>query len=227
MEYGKGWGERHLRHCIRLDEAFPDATMLHTLCSQFSCSHLRLLMRIDDPVETRSTSASASRSFATRADSCGKPGIRVLSKADSREPRQSGAQASFSSSNFVTKLKKHSAGPADGARPKRRRRRRVTPTPFRTGYPVDKSHESLGKNQAKLGDLLRGWDRLPSGIEQHSWSRHGTKTSPQNSPALTADTTFRGRSRLDAFRGTRAAVSPGVQGTASRRAASSTRRFVV
>jgi len=50
-EYGKGWGERHLRHCIRFAEAFPDAAILHTLCSQFSWSHLRLLMLIDDPVK--------------------------------------------------------------------------------------------------------------------------------------------------------------------------------
>lgn len=50
-EYGKGWGERHLRHCLRASETFPDEQILHTLCSQFSWSHLRLLMGIDDPIK--------------------------------------------------------------------------------------------------------------------------------------------------------------------------------
>ena len=49
--YGKGWGERHLWNCLRLAEVFPDEEILHTLCSQFSWSHLRLLMAIDDQVK--------------------------------------------------------------------------------------------------------------------------------------------------------------------------------
>lgn len=48
LEYGKGWGERQLRYCLRLTETFPDERIVNTLCSQFSWSHLRLLMLIDD-----------------------------------------------------------------------------------------------------------------------------------------------------------------------------------
>ena len=39
-EFGKGWSERQLRYCLRIAEVFPDAQILHTLCSQLSWSHL-------------------------------------------------------------------------------------------------------------------------------------------------------------------------------------------
>lgn len=51
LEYGTGWGERQLRHCVRLVEVFPDEKILHTLCSELSWSHLRLLVTIDDPLK--------------------------------------------------------------------------------------------------------------------------------------------------------------------------------
>lgn len=50
-EYGKGWGEKQLRHCLRFAETFPDEQIVYTLCRQFSWSHLRLLMFIDDPIK--------------------------------------------------------------------------------------------------------------------------------------------------------------------------------
>ena len=50
-QYGKGWGEKHLRHCLRIAETFPDAQIVYTLCRQFSWSHLRLLMYIDDELK--------------------------------------------------------------------------------------------------------------------------------------------------------------------------------
>jgi hypothetical protein len=46
--------------------------------------------------------AALIRSFAEHSGSCGKPGIPVSSRSDSQELQQSGAQASFSSSTFVT-----------------------------------------------------------------------------------------------------------------------------
>ncbi|MEW5815486.1 MAG: PDDEXK nuclease domain-containing protein [Spirochaetota bacterium] len=51
LEYGKGWGERQLRYCLRIAEIFNDEAILHTLCSQLSWSHLRLLIFIDDPLK--------------------------------------------------------------------------------------------------------------------------------------------------------------------------------
>jgi predicted nuclease of restriction endonuclease-like (RecB) superfamily len=50
-EFGKGWGERQLRYCVRVAEVFPEAEILHTLCSQLSWSHLRLVIQIDDPLK--------------------------------------------------------------------------------------------------------------------------------------------------------------------------------
>lgn len=51
VEYGRGWGGKHLRHCIRLAEVFPEEKIVYTLCRQFTWSHLRLLMYIDDPLK--------------------------------------------------------------------------------------------------------------------------------------------------------------------------------
>ena len=39
LEYGSGWGKRHLHHCLRFAEIFPDIAIVHTLCSQLSWSH--------------------------------------------------------------------------------------------------------------------------------------------------------------------------------------------
>ena len=50
-EFGKGWSERQLRYCLRVADAFPDAQILHTLCSQLSWSHLRLIIQIDAPLK--------------------------------------------------------------------------------------------------------------------------------------------------------------------------------
>ena len=49
-EFGKGWGERQLRYCLRIAEVFPDAQILHTLCSQLSWSHLNCDLK--EPEET-------------------------------------------------------------------------------------------------------------------------------------------------------------------------------
>lgn len=49
--YGRGWGERQLRNCLRFAEQFPDLEIVNTLCSKLSWSHLRLLSAIDDPLK--------------------------------------------------------------------------------------------------------------------------------------------------------------------------------
>jgi predicted nuclease of restriction endonuclease-like (RecB) superfamily len=46
--YGKGWSEKHLRHCLRLVETFPDDQIVSTLCRQLSWSHLRMFIYMDD-----------------------------------------------------------------------------------------------------------------------------------------------------------------------------------
>jgi hypothetical protein len=49
--YGKGWGEKHLRHCMRFAETFPDEQIVYTVCRQLSWSHLRMVMFIEDPLK--------------------------------------------------------------------------------------------------------------------------------------------------------------------------------
>jgi predicted nuclease of restriction endonuclease-like (RecB) superfamily len=51
LVYGKGFRYRQLHYCLRIAETFPDEKILHTLCSQLSWSHLRLLIIIDDPIK--------------------------------------------------------------------------------------------------------------------------------------------------------------------------------
>lgn len=43
QEFGKGWGTRQLRHCLRVAETFPDRQIVNTLCSHLSWSHFRRL----------------------------------------------------------------------------------------------------------------------------------------------------------------------------------------
>jgi predicted nuclease of restriction endonuclease-like (RecB) superfamily len=51
LAYGKGWSDKHLFHCLRIAQTFPDEQILYTLCRQFTWSHLRILMYIDDAVK--------------------------------------------------------------------------------------------------------------------------------------------------------------------------------
>jgi predicted nuclease of restriction endonuclease-like (RecB) superfamily len=50
-DFGKGWSERQLHHCVQIAEVLPDAVILHTLCAQLSWSHLRLIIQIDEPLK--------------------------------------------------------------------------------------------------------------------------------------------------------------------------------
>lgn len=50
-EFGRGWSERQLRYCLRVAEVFPESRILHTLCSELSWSHLRLIIQIDEPLK--------------------------------------------------------------------------------------------------------------------------------------------------------------------------------
>jgi len=50
-EYGEGWGEKHLRHCMRFAETYPDEQIVYTLCRQLSWSHIRLVMFMDDALK--------------------------------------------------------------------------------------------------------------------------------------------------------------------------------
>lgn len=49
-EYGKGWGEKQLRHCLRAAEILSDE-IVYTACRQLSWSHLRLIFYMDDDLK--------------------------------------------------------------------------------------------------------------------------------------------------------------------------------
>lgn len=50
-EYGKGWSKRQLHHCLRYAEIFPDITIVHTVCTQLSWSHIRLIIPMDSELQ--------------------------------------------------------------------------------------------------------------------------------------------------------------------------------
>ena len=49
-EYGKGWSEKQLRHCLRIAETFPDKKILYALSRQLSWTHLRTIMYLKDEI---------------------------------------------------------------------------------------------------------------------------------------------------------------------------------
>ncbi len=51
LEYGSGWSKRHLHHCLRFAEIYPDIKIVHTLCTQLSWSHLRVVLPIEEELK--------------------------------------------------------------------------------------------------------------------------------------------------------------------------------
>ncbi|MBT2304036.1 DUF1016 family protein [Variovorax paradoxus] len=47
-QYGRGWGEKQLRHCLRVAETFPDEQTVSALRGQLSWTHIKTLMYLDD-----------------------------------------------------------------------------------------------------------------------------------------------------------------------------------
>ncbi|WP_304197620.1 YhcG family protein [Flavobacterium alvei] len=50
-EFGKGWSEKQLRHCLRFAEVFPDIQIVSTLWRQFSWSHLKEIIYFEDSLK--------------------------------------------------------------------------------------------------------------------------------------------------------------------------------
>lgn len=51
VEYGKGWGEKHLRHCLRIAETFQDREIIYAVSRELSWTHLRSIIYIDEPLK--------------------------------------------------------------------------------------------------------------------------------------------------------------------------------
>lgn len=50
-EFGKGWGPRQLRYCVRFVETFGEFAIVNALCSKLSWSHFRRLISFDDSLK--------------------------------------------------------------------------------------------------------------------------------------------------------------------------------
>ena len=50
-DFGKGWTEQNLRHCMQLASCFPDREILYALRRELSWTHLRTLVYISEPLK--------------------------------------------------------------------------------------------------------------------------------------------------------------------------------
>ncbi len=51
LEYGKGWSEQQLHHCLRFAETFPDQEIVYALSRQLSWTHFRTIMYLKDELK--------------------------------------------------------------------------------------------------------------------------------------------------------------------------------
>jgi predicted nuclease of restriction endonuclease-like (RecB) superfamily len=51
IEFGGGWSEKQLRHCLRFAETFREKGIVYTLCRQLSWSHIRMIMFMDNELK--------------------------------------------------------------------------------------------------------------------------------------------------------------------------------
>ena len=49
--YGRGWSEKHLRHCLRSAETFSEEEIVSATQRQLTWTHLKTLVYIKDPLE--------------------------------------------------------------------------------------------------------------------------------------------------------------------------------
>lgn len=50
-EFGRGWGEMHLRQCMRFAEIFPEEQIVYAVRIQLSWTHIRMIMFMEDPLK--------------------------------------------------------------------------------------------------------------------------------------------------------------------------------
>ncbi|OQX93222.1 MAG: cytoplasmic protein [Tenericutes bacterium 4572_104] len=51
LEFGKGWSEKHLRHCLRFSETFQDFQIVSELQRQLSWTHFKSIMYLKDDLQ--------------------------------------------------------------------------------------------------------------------------------------------------------------------------------
>ena len=52
-QYGSGWSEKQLRHCLRSAEAFSEEQILSTVWRELSWSHMKTIMYLDNPLKRK------------------------------------------------------------------------------------------------------------------------------------------------------------------------------
>ena len=50
-QYGNGWSEKHLRHCLRFAETFPDIQIVSALQRQLTWTHIKSILYIEDELK--------------------------------------------------------------------------------------------------------------------------------------------------------------------------------
>lgn len=50
-EFGSGWSEKQLQHCLHSVETFPDVQIFSTQCRELSWSHIKQLMYVSEPLK--------------------------------------------------------------------------------------------------------------------------------------------------------------------------------
>jgi hypothetical protein len=53
IEFGKGWGEKHLRHYPRRAETFQKKEIIYAVSRELSWTHLRSIIYIDEPLKRK------------------------------------------------------------------------------------------------------------------------------------------------------------------------------
>ena len=51
LEFGKGWSEKHLRHCLRAAETFQNKEIFYALSRELSWTHLRSVIYMEDALK--------------------------------------------------------------------------------------------------------------------------------------------------------------------------------
>ncbi len=65
--YGTGWSKRHLWHCVRVADTFPEDQIVNALSTQLSWTHLRILASLEDDLKrTFYTELSKQERWSTR-----------------------------------------------------------------------------------------------------------------------------------------------------------------
>ena len=49
-EYGRGWSEKQVRHCVRFAETFPDKEIVYAVSRELSWTHFRMLIYLNDEI---------------------------------------------------------------------------------------------------------------------------------------------------------------------------------